>query len=89
MFVNAWNAWNDGLFLEPDKHGGFNRLNETSRALLGIPSGTTMPKVSVIVPNYNHEKFLRRRLDSIYGQNPIRTSRSSCSTTARRTRAVP
>jgi glycosyltransferase involved in cell wall biosynthesis len=26
------------------------------------------PKVSVIVPNYNHEKFLRQRLDSIYSQ---------------------
>ena len=25
-------------------------------------------KVSVIVPNYNHEKYLRRRLDSIYNQ---------------------
>lgn len=27
-----------------------------------------MPKVSVIVPNYNHSKFLEQRLDSIYGQ---------------------
>ncbi len=26
------------------------------------------PKVSVIVPNYNHEAYLRQRLDSIYGQ---------------------
>jgi glycosyltransferase involved in cell wall biosynthesis len=28
-----------------------------------------MPKISVIVPNYNHERFLRRRLNSIYGQS--------------------
>ncbi|GJM15344.1 MAG: hypothetical protein DHS20C13_06710 [Thermodesulfobacteriota bacterium] len=27
-----------------------------------------MPKVSVIVPNYNHEKYLERRLKSILGQ---------------------
>lgn len=27
------------------------------------------PLVSVIVPNYNHEKYLRQRLDSIYGQS--------------------
>jgi glycosyltransferase involved in cell wall biosynthesis len=27
-----------------------------------------MPKVSVIVPSYNHARFLRRRLDSIMGQ---------------------
>lgn len=27
-----------------------------------------MPKVSVIVPNYNHENFLKERLDSIFNQ---------------------
>ncbi|WP_282410721.1 glycoside hydrolase family 99-like domain-containing protein [Pseudomonas sp. PS02303] len=68
VFVNAWNDWNAGLFLEPDRQGGFGRLNETTRALLGVVSGATMPKVSVIVPNYNHERFLNQRLDSIYGQ---------------------
>src|SRR5258708_12948311 len=29
---------------------------------------TPNPKVSVIVPNYNHARFLRQRLDSIMGQ---------------------
>lgn len=68
VFVNAWNDWSQGLFLEPDRVAGYGRVNETSCALLGIESNTPMPKVSVIVPNYNHERFLRRRLDSIYGQ---------------------
>jgi glycosyltransferase involved in cell wall biosynthesis len=68
VFVNAWNDWTAGLFLEPDRQGGFSRLNETTRALLGAASGAPMPKVSVIVPSYNHERFLRRRLDSVYGQ---------------------
>jgi|GEM_PF-2401293 len=27
-----------------------------------------LPKVSVVVPNYNHAPYLKRRLDSIYGQ---------------------
>jgi glycosyltransferase involved in cell wall biosynthesis/SAM-dependent methyltransferase len=68
VFLQSWNDWNQGQFLEPDHQSGYARLNETSRALLGIRPGLRMPKVSVIVPNYNHERFLRQRLDSIYGQ---------------------
>ena len=68
VFLNAWNDWSQGLFLEPDRVSGFARVNETSCALLGIESNRLMPKVSVIVPNFNHARFLSRRLDSIYAQ---------------------
>ena len=68
VFLNSWNDWNEGLFLEPDRRGGYGRLNETSRALLGLKEAQAMPKVSVIVPNYNHEAYLPKRLDSIFGQ---------------------
>lgn len=69
VFLNDWNGWNDGSFLEPDIGSGYAKLNETSRALVGVPCGTSMPKVSVIVPNYNHAPYLERRLQSIYGQS--------------------
>jgi glycosyltransferase involved in cell wall biosynthesis len=68
LFINAWNDWNLGAVLEPDRFAGYSKLNETSRALLGLPLGLAMPKVSVIVPNYNHATYLQRRLESIYRQ---------------------
>lgn len=68
VFLNTWNERNQRLFLEPDQQLGFGILNETSRSLLGIPHCQNMPKVSIIVPNYNHADFLNRRLTSIYNQ---------------------
>lgn len=68
VFANGWNDWRSGRVLEADRQEGYARLNETTRALMGIRVRQPMPKVSVIVANYNHERFLRRRLDSIYGQ---------------------
>jgi glycosyltransferase involved in cell wall biosynthesis/SAM-dependent methyltransferase/uncharacterized coiled-coil protein SlyX len=68
LFVNAWNDWNHGAVLEPDRLGGYGKLNETSRALLGLTSGLALPKVSIVVPNYNHAAYLPRRLESIYRQ---------------------
>jgi glycosyltransferase involved in cell wall biosynthesis len=69
LFINAWNDWKQGAILEPNRQTGFSKLNETTRTLLGIPLGLNYPKVSVIVPNYNHAEYLPRRLDSIYRQS--------------------
>ena len=68
VFLHSWNGWKNGLYLEPDKREGFARLNEISRALLQIAPLKVQPKVTVIVPNYNHAAFLRQRLASIYHQ---------------------
>ena len=65
------NNWNEGHIPEPDRLFGYGRLNEISRSIMKIEPGLVMPKVSVIVPNYNHSQFLQQRLDCIYGQTHL------------------
>lgn len=37
MFINAWNEWAEGTYLEPDKKTGYANINTFSRAIYKLP----------------------------------------------------
>ncbi len=37
IFINAWNEWAEGVYLEPDKKYGYTNINTAAKAIYGLP----------------------------------------------------
>jgi hypothetical protein len=51
LFINAWNNYYEGTYLEPDSKYGYSSLNALSKALFNLPFKTINNNLSYLITN--------------------------------------
>lgn len=58
IFVNAWNEWGEGTYLEPDTVYGYSAINALSKAIMDFPYDYDETAVAWQIPNHNEILYL-------------------------------
>jgi hypothetical protein len=64
IFINAWNEWAEGCYLEPDERYGYANINTISRAIFDLPFEEKIPENAIVA-------ILLERLGDIIACEPV------------------
>ena len=56
-FINAWNEWGEGTYLEPDEKYGYANINTISKALFGLPFDDSLTVLNMESPECTPSAF--------------------------------